>query len=165
MSHKNIIKYKKIEIEKELTNNNNNNERAGIMMSVVDSKKRIDVPSDGVMTTTTTTTTIDVEKAALNTSNGKGDDDDSKGKDDNESSDELSSEEEGHPKNITDGIDYSDEDLSETPDVEGQQQEHSKYIWLHAFYHSIVTIIGTGILGFPYATSYLGWYGGKLLSS
>lgn len=40
-------------------------------------------------------------------------------------------------------------------------QNHSKYVWLHAFYHSIVTIIGTGILGFPYAISYLGWYGGE----
>ena len=50
---------------------------------------------------------------------------------------------------------------SETSSEQGQQ--HSKYIWLHAFYHSIVTMIGTGILGFPYATSYLGWYGGMLL--
>lgn len=36
---------------------------------------------------------------------------------------------------------------------------HSPYVWLHAFYHSIVTIIGTGLLGFSYATSYLGWTG------
>lgn len=39
---------------------------------------------------------------------------------------------------------------------------HSNYMWVHAFYHSIVTIIGTGILGFPYAISYLGWYGGTI---
>ena len=37
--------------------------------------------------------------------------------------------------------------------------QHSPYVWLHAFYHSIVTIIGTGLLGFPYATSFLGWTG------
>lgn len=39
---------------------------------------------------------------------------------------------------------------------------HSPYVWLHAFYHSIVTIIGTGLLGFSYATSYLGWTGTTL---
>jgi len=39
---------------------------------------------------------------------------------------------------------------------------HSNYMWVYAFYHSIVAIIGTGILGFPYATSYLGWYGGTI---
>jgi len=33
---------------------------------------------------------------------------------------------------------------------------HSKWIWLHAAYHSLVTIVGTGILGYPYATAYLG---------
>jgi len=37
--------------------------------------------------------------------------------------------------------------------------QHSPYVWLHAFYHSIVTIIGTGLLGFSYATSFLGWTG------
>ena len=37
--------------------------------------------------------------------------------------------------------------------------QHSPYVWLHAFYHSIVTIIGTGVLGFSYATSFLGWTG------
>ena len=63
--------------------------------------------------------------------------------------------------NKGDGASKSD-NQSETSSEQGQQ--HSKYIWLHAFYHSIVTMIGTGILGFPYATSYLGWYGGKFYS-
>jgi hypothetical protein len=160
-AHNNIIKYKKIEIE--LTNNDNNNNenenengKAGIMMMSDDSKKIMNdetnitadttdvsnrssssgsgLPSsDGIITTTTI---IDVEKA-LNI-DGKGDDgkgDDGKGDDD-------------------------DNDNNDSDDG-GNSGQHSKYIWLHAFYHSIVTIIGTGILGFPYAMSYLGWYGGK----
>jgi len=61
--------------------------------------------------------------------------------------------------NKGDGASKSD-NQSETSSEQGQQ--HSKYIWLHAFYHSIVTMIGTGILGFPYATSYLGWYGASI---
>lgn len=46
-----------------------------------------------------------------------------------------------------------------------QQQEkptnvHSKWLWLHAAYHCLVTILGTGILGFPAATVYFGLVGG-----
>ena len=37
--------------------------------------------------------------------------------------------------------------------------KHSQHVWLHAFYHLIVAHIGTGILGLPHATSFLGWTG------
>ena len=145
MSRKNIIKYKKI--EKILITNNNNIEKAGIM-------KNIDVPSDGIMTTTT----IDAEKAALSIDS---DGDDGNGKDDFDDDDDTKL----RPKLGKGDDNESSETSSISPSdiVIEEQQQHSKYIWLHAFYHSIVTIIGTGILGFPYATSYLGWYGGKLL--
>ena len=46
-----------------------------------------------------------------------------------------------------------------TEDEEGkmshQPEKHSKWLWLHAAYHCLVTIVGTGILGFPRATAYL----------
>ncbi|KAL3911136.1 MAG: hypothetical protein SGILL_007402, partial [Bacillariaceae sp.] len=40
---------------------------------------------------------------------------------------------------------------------------HSNWIWLHAAYHCLVTIVGTGILGFPHATAYLGYAGASIL--
>jgi len=53
----------------------------------------------------------------------------------------------------------SGDDLKENDD---QQNQHSKWIWLHAAYHCLVTIVGTGILGFPYATAYLGFAGSAI---
>eukprot|EP00529_Nitzschia_sp_RCC80_P024138 CAMPEP_0113446716 /NCGR_PEP_ID=MMETSP0014_2-20120614/3857_1 /TAXON_ID=2857 /ORGANISM="Nitzschia sp." /LENGTH=448 /DNA_ID=CAMNT_0000337831 /DNA_START=505 /DNA_END=1848 /DNA_ORIENTATION=+ /assembly_acc=CAM_ASM_000159 len=44
-----------------------------------------------------------------------------------------------------------------------KSHQRLKWRWLQAAYHSIVTIIGTGILGFPYATSYLGFAGGSMM--
>jgi len=43
-----------------------------------------------------------------------------------------------------------------------QQDEHSPYVWLTGAYHLLVAIIGTGILGFPMAFSYLGFVGGTV---
>jgi len=48
--------------------------------------------------------------------------------------------------------------------------QHSEWVWLHAFYHSVVVCIGTGILALPYAVSsaYLNifsFYNSQLLSS
>ena len=31
--------------------------------------------------------------------------------------------------------------------------QHSEWLWLHAFYHSVVVCIGTGILALPHAVS------------
>ena len=89
---------------------------------------------------------------------------------------DISFNDSGEPSDFTTGVTKFDDDNnsnsnSNSDDVKkaendgddgsNSSDDHSKYIWLHAFYHSIVTIIGTGILGFPYATSYLGWYGGE----
>ena len=46
-----------------------------------------------------------------------------------------------------------DEEKSCTSSHDQVPQEHSKWIWFHAFYHSVVVCIGTGILGLPYAVS------------
>lgn len=42
---------------------------------------------------------------------------------------------------------------------EAHDAAHSKWLWLHAAYHCLVTIVGTGVLGFPAAASYLGFAG------
>jgi hypothetical protein len=43
------------------------------------------------------------------------------------------------------------------------ERTHSPYVWLHGAFHTLVGIIGTGILGFPFAFAYLGWGGGITL--
>jgi hypothetical protein len=40
---------------------------------------------------------------------------------------------------------------------------HDKWIWLHAAFHCLVTMVGTGVLGFPYAASWLGFGGAAVL--
>jgi len=50
-------------------------------------------------------------------------------------------------------------------DSEGETDSgngHPKYVWLHALYHLVVATIGTGILGYPFAMSFLGWAGGPI---
>lgn len=44
-------------------------------------------------------------------------------------------------------------------DTDYDDPNHTKYVWLHAFYHSVVVCIGTGILGLAHATAYLGYIG------
>lgn len=51
----------------------------------------------------------------------------------------------------------------ERDDASDSSFDHTKYIWLHAFYHSLVATIGTGILGFPYAASHFGYAGSVIL--
>eukprot|EP00891_Asterochloris_glomerata_P003121 jgi/Astpho2/3121/Aster-x1124 len=34
--------------------------------------------------------------------------------------------------------------------------------WYHAVYHTVTAVVGVGVLGLPYAFSYLGWTGGLL---
>ena len=41
---------------------------------------------------------------------------------------------------------YSDKTAETTTQ---EQQTHSKWAWLQAAYHCLVTTVGTGILGFP----------------
>ncbi len=65
-------------------------------------------------------------------------------------------------------IELPDEEQKSQQQEQEQQEEeessrHSKWAWLHAAYHFLVTIVGTGILGFPYATASLGYAGSVLL--
>jgi amino acid permease len=48
-------------------------------------------------------------------------------------------------------------------DNDVDDQHLSKCTWLHAFYHSVVVCIGTGILGLPHAAAYLGYAGMTIL--
>lgn len=55
--------------------------------------------------------------------------------------------------------------IDDTPkkDNGSHHHHHSKYLWLRAAYHCLVTIVGTGILGFPYATANFGWGGSVVI--
>ena len=71
-----------------------------------------------------------------------------------------------NPTNIgggaMDGSSFEIEKPAKAADTESVE-EVSKYHWLHALYHSVVAMVGGGILGFPYATSFFGYAGGKFV--
>ena len=58
---------------------------------------------------------------------------------------------------------HGDAGSNVTASTTDKSHQPLKWRWLQAAYHSIVTIIGTGILGFPYATMYLGFAGGSMM--
>lgn len=70
-----------------------------------------------------------------------------------------------NPTNIgggaMDGSSFEIEKPAKAADTESVE-EVSKYHWLHALYHSVVAMVGGGILGFPYATSFFGYAGAAI---
>lgn len=63
--------------------------------------------------------------------------------------------ENSHKTNFSDddGNDLKRSERSIEIDVD-EHNQHSKYVWLHAFYHSVVVCIGTGILGTRFVFSF-----------
>ncbi|KAL6771725.1 hypothetical protein ACKKBG_A27570 [Auxenochlorella protothecoides x Auxenochlorella symbiontica] len=45
-------------------------------------------------------------------------------------------------------------------EMEVQQHKQPRAKWYHAAFHSVCAVVGAGVLGLPYAISYLGWAGG-----
>ncbi|KAL7448390.1 hypothetical protein ACHAWC_009402 [Mediolabrus comicus] len=59
--------------------------------------------------------------------------------------------------------DDKDKDKGSAKDSSSSPPSHDKWIWLHPAFHCLVTMVGTGVLGFPYATSWLGFGGAAVL--
>ena len=67
-------------------------------------------------------------------------------------------------ENVTNVVGDEDDDVKdELPNVVSSSPTHDKWIWLHAAFHCLVTMVGTGVLGFPYAASWLGFGGAAVL--
>ena len=113
-----------------------------MMTSTDESTNSTTSKTAGTSTTTTTTTTIVTVPPASSY-------------DENRTNDDA---EVGHKD-----LDLGDGGSSVTSSINDGSQQRLKWRWLQAAYHSIVTIIGTGILGFPYATMYLGFAGGSMM--
>jgi len=48
-------------------------------------------------------------------------------------------------------------------DINKEHDTSKSHHWIHAGFHCLVVMLGTGILGFPYATQWLGWVGASIL--
>jgi len=73
---------------------------------------------------------------------------------------------------VVESVDNDDDEFVEngisstTVDKDINKKEHDtskSHHWIHAGFHCLVVMLGTGILGFPYATQWLGWVGASVL--